>query len=284
MKKQLIINADDFGMSREINEGIKIGIKKGAVTSVSIMSNMPFFDDAVKFLKNYPSISLGLHFNITEGAPLVNPNRVRNLIREDDRFFFWMTMIPRLTTRNIKLNEIEAELNAQYSKLKSTGLPITHIDSHHHIHLYPRIFQLISKFAEKNKIPSLRGDYFSAWNITLNYQEVPSPTQLIVNIMLLYSHLRYRRRKRFYKTDGFYDINWDRNLTTDSFITLLTNLPNGTTELICHLAIESEKGNKKFLSPRYKILKLLTNPLVKNHLTKNGIQLVNYKSNIKNNI
>lgn len=101
--------------------------------------------------------------------------------------------------------------------------------------------------------------------------------------MLLYSHLRYRRT-RFYKTDGFYDINWDRNLTTDSFITLLTNLPNGTTELICHLAIENEKGNKKFLSPRYKILKLLTNPLVKNHLTKNGIQLVNYKSNIKNNI
>src|SRR4051794_5424327 len=127
--KYLIINADDFGMSREVNTGTKKGIEQGIITSVSVMVNMPYFDDAIKFLKRYPHISVGLHFNITEGKPLHHPKDVGTLIREDDNFYHWPQLIGREVIKNIRQDEIERELKLQYATLKATGLNITHIDS-----------------------------------------------------------------------------------------------------------------------------------------------------------
>src|SRR5882757_5858501 len=97
--KKLIINADDFGMSREVNEGTKQGIKQGIITSVSVMTNMPYFNEAVRFLKKYPHVSVGLHFNITEGKSLLLPKDAKNLIREDDNFYHWPHMIGRVASK-----------------------------------------------------------------------------------------------------------------------------------------------------------------------------------------
>ncbi len=90
--RRLIINADDFGMSQEVNEGIKKGIKAGVINSVSLMANMSYFDDAVKFLKNHEKIAIGLHFNITEGAPLSQPKKIQTLLREDNNFYYWINL------------------------------------------------------------------------------------------------------------------------------------------------------------------------------------------------
>src|ERR1700733_1674189 len=108
--KKLIINADDFGMSQEVNEGTKKGIEQGIITSVSVMANMPFFEDAVRFLRKHPKVSVGLHFNITEGKPLILPKDAINLIREDDSFYHWPQLITRVASKNITRSEIEKEL------------------------------------------------------------------------------------------------------------------------------------------------------------------------------
>ncbi|MGI8420269.1 MAG: carbohydrate deacetylase [Candidatus Levyibacteriota bacterium] len=276
--KKLIINADDFGMSKEVNEGTKEGIRQGIITSVSVMANMPYFDDAIRFLKKHPQISVGLHFNITEGKSLLIPKDAKNLIREDDYFYHWPHMIGRVATKNIKPTEIEQELKKQYTALKKTGLPITHIDSHHHIHLYPSIFKIVSAFADREKIQSLRGNYFNSWNLTLGVWKKPIVTQVIVNSALLLSNLKHGNHKHLYEINRFYDINWGKDLSNKELLVILNNLPQGTTEFICHLAIESATGNKTFLTPRYKVLKLLTDPQVKKHLTMNGIFLTAHKA------
>jgi predicted glycoside hydrolase/deacetylase ChbG (UPF0249 family) len=275
--KKLIINADDFGMSKEVNEGTKKGIEEGIITSVSLMANMPYFDDAVKFLKKYPKVSVGLHFNITEGKSLIIPKEAKNLIREDDYFYHWPQLIARVAFKSIKYSEIENELKTQYNELKKTGLPITHIDSHHHVHLYPSVFKIISSFADKEKIQSLRGNYFNNWNLTLGVLKKPAPAQLIVNIALLLSNLRHRKYGNLYEINRFYDINWGKDLSTKELVTILESLPEGITEFICHLAVESVTGNKKFLKPRYKALKLLTNSQIKKHLVNNGITLIPHR-------
>jgi predicted glycoside hydrolase/deacetylase ChbG (UPF0249 family) len=276
--KKLIINADDFGMSREVNEGTKIGISQGIITSVSVMANMPYFDDAIRFLKKHPHISVGLHFNITEGKSLLIPKHAKNLIREDDYFYHWPQLVGRVAARDIKHTEIEQELKKQYMALKRTGLPITHIDSHHHIHLYPSIFKIVSAFADKEKIQSLRGNYFNSWNLTLGVWKKPIITQVIVNSALLLSNLRHGNHKHLYEINRFYDINWGKDLSNKELLFILNNLPLGTTEFICHLAIESATGNKKFLTPRFNVLKLLTDPVIKKHLTTNGISLTAHKA------
>jgi len=272
--KKLIINADDFGMSKEVNEGTKKGIEEGIITSVSLMANMPYFEDAVRFLKKHPRVSVGLHFNLTEGKCLILPKHAKNLIREDDSFYHWPQLISRVAKKTIKPSEIEQELKKQYLTLKKTGLPITHIDSHHHIHLYPSIFKIVSAFADKEKIQSLRGNYFNTWNLTLGVWKKPIVTQVIVNSALLLSNMRHAEHKHLYEINRFYDINWGKDLSSTELLSILEKLPQGTTEFICHLAVESTTGNKKFLTPRYKTLRLLTEPDVKKHLTANGITLV----------
>lgn len=275
--KKLIINADDFGMSNEVNEGTKKGISQGIITSVSVMVNMPHFEDAIKFLKKNPRVSVGLHFNITEGKSLLLPKDAKNLIREDDSFYHWPQLVTRVASKSIKKTEIENELKKQYMILKNTGLPITHIDSHHHVHLYPSIFKIVSAFANKEKIQSLRGNYFNSWNLTLGVWKKPIITQVIVNSALLLSNLRHSDNKHLYEINRFYDINWGKDLSSKELLQILENLPEGTTEFICHLAVESATGNKKFLTSRYRALRLLTDNDVKRHLTANGITLVGHK-------
>ncbi|CAN5126270.1 chitin disaccharide deacetylase [soil metagenome] len=274
MQKLLIINADDFGMSREVNEGTKKGIEQGIITSVSVMANMPYFDDAITFLKKHPKVSVGLHFNITEGKPLILPKNAGNLIREDDYFFHWPQLLSKVGFKNIDFKEIDEELKMQFRKLQATGIPITHIDSHHHIHLYPSLFALVSKFADQHGISSLRGHYFNFWNLNLGVWKKPIPTQTIVNMFLILINIKRYNYNHLYKINRFYDINWAKDISTEDFLKILNKLPDGTTEFICHLATLSKTGNKKFLIPRNNALKLLTQPLIKKHLTKNGIKLV----------
>lgn len=275
MKKHLIINADDFGMSKEVNDGTKRGITQGIITSVSVMVNMPYFEDAVTFLKKHPEISVGLHFNITEGTPLLLPREVKDLLREDNTFQYWQRLIPRIpVNKEEMLKQIKAELSAQCLRLQATGLRITHIDSHHHVHLYPSVFRVVSDFADKQHIHSLRGNEFNFWNLMLGIWKKPILTQLIVNMFLLLDTYRYKNRSHLYKIQRFYDINWAKEISPEQFAEILEKLPSGTTEFICHLATVSKTGNSKFLVPRYNALQLLTQPIIKKHLMKNGITLI----------
>lgn len=277
--KNLIINADDFGMSAEVNEGVKMGIEAGVINNVSLMVNLPFFNDAVEYLRSRPEISVGLHFNITEGRPVSSPAVVGSLLREDNYFYHWQSLLPRLLIHEAKINHIEEELLAQALKLKETGLPISHIDSHHHIHLYPNIFKMVTKFADKEGIPSLRCHHFSLWSLTAGVNKRPTFKQLVVNFLLWWDSFFYNH-KHLYEIDGIYDLNWDENLADEELINILDHLPEGKTELICHVGVLSKTGNRKFLEPRLKKLELLTRQKIKDRILKSDVCLFSRNSNL----
>lgn len=272
--KRLIINADDFGMSREVNEGIKKGIKAGMITSVSVMVNMPHFDEAISYLKKNPGVSVGLHFNITEGSPLSTKNKVSTLIREGGNFFYWPVLIFNLLFRKAYVQEIETELTAQYQKLKSQGIQISHIDSHHHIHLYPQIFQVFTRFAQKNKVNALRCRVFNLKRLHLWFRHPPTFKQFIIISLCVIDSIFFTKSKQFYDVNGLYDIAWDKSLDARKFTTLLASLPEGTTEIICHPAVLSKTGNEKFLRPRFKGLSLLLDKQVKQAVKIENIELI----------
>ena len=261
-------------MNKEVNEGIKLGIKQGVVTSVSLMANMPSFEDAVQFLKNYPHVSIGLHFNITEGKPL--SKHADGLVGKNNDFYFWTQLINKLILKQVKIETVEKELAAQFNKLKASGLAITHIDSHHHIHLYPSLFRTVSKFANKKKIVFVRGKNFNIWNLTLRNHHMPVPTQIVVNILLFINSL-VNKGLECHSESNFYDINWGKRLTPKKLIEVLDELPEGITLLICHLAVEKERNKNSFLALRYKALELLANPLVKKYLTRKNTSLSSYR-------
>jgi len=276
--KQLIINADDFGMSYEINEGIKKGINAGIINSVSVMANMPYFDDAVKFLKSKPEISVGLHFNITEGQPIGQPNEKSTLLREDNSFFHWTNLSYKLLTNKCSIEEIRDALVNQYEKLEKTGLKISHIDSHHHVHLYPSIYKIVLNYAYAKKIRFLRSRSFKLWSITDSIGRRLSGRKLIIFILCQINNtLFYKDNKHILKISSIYDMMWDNPISMETFKRNITHLHDGITEIICHPAIASKTGNPIFLKPRQKILAILLDKSLKGYLRRNNVEL--YKRN-----
>lgn len=272
--RKLIINADDFGMSYEVNEGIKKGIRAGIITSVSIMVNMPYFEDAVKFLKKNPHIAVGLHFNITEGLPTLPVRETGTMLREDNSFFYWPSMIERFILNKISLSQLNEELRFQYEKLESTGLKISHIDSHHHIHLMPSIFRSLITFAKIKNIIALRSRRFHFNNLSNGVHRWPTFKQLLIIGFFLLNNIRSRNGSQLFGSDSIYDLSWSKKLTEKDLIKIIDNLGSGTTEIICHPAIMSATGNRVFLEPRYNCLQLLLNKSFFSQIKKRNIQLV----------
>ncbi|NLK63299.1 MAG: ChbG/HpnK family deacetylase [Fusobacteria bacterium] len=144
---KIIINADDLGYNEEINRGIYESYTKGIVSSTTIMTNMPGFDNAVKLFKNAKDISIGIHFNLTKGVPIgKNYIDITNKYRE----FKSKEEIGSI----IDLNEVIDELNLQLKKfIDSFNYLPSHIDSHHHIHTMDKFKQIFFNFAKKNNLP-----------------------------------------------------------------------------------------------------------------------------------
>lgn len=172
---RLIINADDFGYSDNINAAIVTCFQKGIINSTTIMANMEGFDEAVKLAVQHGfADKIGLHINLTEGKPLTNLSGT-GLIDENGEFIMEAISNPLIFFSAITKNRIEYEIRAQYNKLVASGINPTHIDSHQHIHILPYLVSLFIKFTkEKNQkirivtIPIRKNFFIIAYNLVLN--------------------------------------------------------------------------------------------------------------------
>lgn len=131
---KLIIHADDFGMTKSINDAIIELCKLGTLSSTSIMANMPYSHEA-KALLAIDKVSLGLHATFTQGKPISNPSKVSSLLDKEGFFLDYNAMISHHKNGNIKTNEVLFELENQYNLLREIiGNQLVFVDSHHSIH------------------------------------------------------------------------------------------------------------------------------------------------------
>lgn len=133
----MIVNADDFGMSRGITDAIITGHRYGFLTSTSLMANMPAAEYAVSRALAFPNLAVGAHLNICQGRPILPPAEVQALVAADGNFHPPREMARRLWTGRLASTEIEAEFRAQIRWMKNHGVSPSHADSHHHMHIYP---------------------------------------------------------------------------------------------------------------------------------------------------
>ncbi len=147
---QLIINADDFGLCASVNKAIINCFKAGNLTSTTLMVNMPGTSEAVNLAKENPGLGIGLHFCLTEGKPL---STAKTIIDENGNFLSRERFIKMAATNKINFSDVKMEFDAQLSKAKSFGIPITHIDSHQHVHMLPKVFNSIVKRVNDENLP-----------------------------------------------------------------------------------------------------------------------------------
>jgi predicted glycoside hydrolase/deacetylase ChbG (UPF0249 family) len=133
----LIVNADDFGISEENTAATISLMERGRVTSATILANGEDFEAACAAARRLPECSFGVHLNLTEGQPLTKSPELSPLLGDGDR------LSPAIFTARITrplLSGIEREWISQVERVRSAGVPVTHLDSHQHVHTIPRLF------------------------------------------------------------------------------------------------------------------------------------------------
>lgn len=172
---RLIINADDCGKNLEVDNSIARFIEAGKLTSTTVMANMDDFDGAVRLFHQYKdSVSFGVHLNLTEGSPLLYSQELldKGYYRESAQGgLTFETDYPRqkMATGSVR-RALERELCAQIEKVLDSGINISHIDSHHHIHTTLLLLGLMPKLSKRygiNKMRQIRNYVPSASRINI---------------------------------------------------------------------------------------------------------------------
>lgn len=156
---QIIINADDFGMSLSVNEGIDYCFKYGLIDRTSIMVNMPLFDEACELaMKNGYYDRIGLHLNLVEGTPLSESIKRTSFCNKNGEFngSAMSKKINRIYLEKSTQIAIIEEVDAQCRRYVNCGFSLSHLDSHRHVHTNPSILRLVLPIANQYGFHSIR--------------------------------------------------------------------------------------------------------------------------------
>jgi hopanoid biosynthesis associated protein HpnK len=155
--REVIFNADDFGLCKSINAGVIESHEKGVVSSASIMVTGEAFDEAAAYAAQNKSLDMGLHLALCDGRPVCDPAEVPSLLEKDGKFHSgYPAFVKSYFGGKISLAEVEKEFRAQLAKARAAGLEISHLDSHQHLHALPAILQVVIRLAKEYNVPAIR--------------------------------------------------------------------------------------------------------------------------------
>ncbi len=280
---KLIVHADDFGLTNSINTGIIDAHLNGILTSTSIMSNGPAFDEAIDLVSTVPTLDIGVHLTLVEESPLVPAAEISSIVDKKGKLLANAKEVYLHYLKNqLKMEHIRSEFEAQIVKVKSTGLPISHIDGHQHIHVLPKIFSIVTELAKKYKIEAIRipKERVRGYMIR-DITHIRRVLELVV--LNAYASFGSTELNHSDACVGFY---YGGSLNYSNLKSVLTHLPKeGTCELMCH---PGEGGdNEAYNHWQYSWeaeLDALKNNKIRDQLIRQGVSLISYRDlNVKQN-
>jgi predicted glycoside hydrolase/deacetylase ChbG (UPF0249 family) len=156
VKGKLIITADDYGMCASVNEAIDNCLEVGAVSATCVMINMPECHPATRLKERFPSCSVGIHWNLTQGRPVLDTSQSSPLVGSAGSFAGAGALRKSWLRRRIDGAAIIEELDAQYTAFtKLLGKP-DFWNTHENVHVLPGLFQLFVALGRELKIPAMR--------------------------------------------------------------------------------------------------------------------------------
>lgn len=156
--KQVIVNADDFGISHGVNLAIQKGHLEGIINSTSLMVNQSYAKEAVEMAKEIPKLKIGLHINLTNEYPASATKDIPLLVDANGKFcngFVKLFLLSLIKKKELQ-KQVEIEIENQIKKAQEMGINIAHLDSHRHVHMIPAIFEIVKSKQEKYNIPRIR--------------------------------------------------------------------------------------------------------------------------------
>jgi hopanoid biosynthesis associated protein HpnK len=264
--RRLIVNADDFGFTRDVNEGIVEAHRSGILTATTLMANGDAFEDAAKRARETPSLDVGCHVVLVQGRSVLDPTRalpatVKDLLR---------TLLRR---GHFPLYE---EVRAQVRRLIGAGIHPSHIDSHKHTHLLPPVLEAVARVARDFDIEWVRRPF----DFGIDDKARVMKRAVAAGMGLL--------RPRFAAaleglrtTDHFTGFQITGALNDEALLRTLERLPEGLTEFMCHpgrLGPELRAAPTRLKESRAIELAALVSPKTRRAMERHGIELTNYRS------
>ncbi|MBF0492606.1 MAG: ChbG/HpnK family deacetylase [Deltaproteobacteria bacterium] len=153
--KKLILHADDYGFAPSISDGILKAYEFGLLKSASALVNFPCSQTYLNKAKE-TKLDLGWHLNLSLGLPLSAPKKIPSLVDHKGSFFSLKKLLLKSFLGLLDKKELELELRAQLKFLQTHYGPVSHVDGHQHIHVFPGIRETLKKILLEEKIPYLR--------------------------------------------------------------------------------------------------------------------------------
>jgi len=258
--RKLVVNADDFGFTRDVNAGIIAAHRNGILTATTLMATGQAFDDAVRLAREAPTLDVGCHL-VLVGSPPFPPTVT--------------ALIAALARRGVRPYD---ELRAQVLKIVDAGVAPTHLDTHKHTHLLPPVLEAVARLSEEFRIPWVRRPF----DFPMQARGVPW-TRRVVSRGLGFARRRFSRvlaAHRCRTTDHFAGFAITGNYDADELAALIRNLPEGSTEFMCHPGFCSDElraARTRLKESRVKELEALTSPLVREALDSAGVRVLSYR-------
>jgi hopanoid biosynthesis associated protein HpnK len=277
--KQLIVNADDFGYTTGVNRAIVDGHRAGIITSTSLMASGAAFDDAVEQARRTPSLDVGCHLNIVEGAPLSSLYQVPHLVGDDGKFHNLVELGVRVMLGMVPMAEVEREFTAQIEKIERAGIRLTHLDTHQHTHMHPGILSVLARVARQHGVRWVRR---LCENCTPPIREGAIRRRMVAMASYLFvSSLQRKMDAHGLRTpDAFTGFVLTGRLTTGGLRATLEGLPDGVTELMCHPGYYDEELKRSptmLKKKRETEFRIIADPSWKNWLDERGVVLTSFR-------
>lgn len=247
MKKQLIINADDFGIHPAVNEAVRKAATEGILTSTSLMAGGDAFDEAVEMARSMPSLGIGIHLTLVgEIKPVLPPSEVPSLTWDNGVFCHdYGKLIVRDLEGKISLSEVYAEWDAQIQKIMNTGLPVTHMDGHQHMHMWPHFYPIARDLAKKYHISCMR---VPDEDVLFGMKDGHIIRWAAKNGLSLLSRMhRPDLKKNHIRTnDHFFGMLYGGHLSPERFAKFILQTKPGITEIMCHPSADTRAMEDTF--------------------------------------
>ncbi|MGH9714384.1 MAG: carbohydrate deacetylase [Candidatus Acidiferrales bacterium] len=284
--KQLILNADDFGMTRGVNEGIIRAHRDGVLTSTTLMAGGAAFEDAVNLAKQNPGLGVGCHLVLVGGCAIAPLQAIPSLA--DDAGQLPATLpefVTRVSSGRIRVDEIEREMRAQIEKIRAAGIEPTHLDTHKHTHAHPRVMEALGRVAQstgitrvRRPIETIRDSLESSRGegVGITLQVLAAATVRAMTPRLDAISRKYRLRS----PDQFLGLAGTGMMGPAKLRQMIEALADGQTEIMVHPGLCDEdlrQADTRLKQERQTELEGLLDAGVRSAIEERGIRLITFR-------
>lgn len=269
--KRLVVTADDFGLSAEVNAAVVEGRRRGVLTAASLMVAAPAAAEAVRMAQADPGLKVGLHLVLTHGIPLLPPSRLPALVDGRGRLREDMARLgSAIFFSPAARRQAEDEARAQFEAFAATGLAFDHVNGHNHFHIHPTVAGIVARLAREFRVPAVRVP-------AQPWAGLPFGQAWMAAVMAPWTALARRRfNAAGLKTnDALFGLFETGAMDEAAWLRVAERLPDGVSEVYCHPATATS-GVLAAEMPDYRHadeLAALVSPRVRAALERAGARL-----------